>query len=1176
MYGKKLIKRVGSLVIVAVVVAGAFTMLPANEKVAGANAVIEELPQIVITEVMYNPATNYSEWVELFNPSDTEINLTGWVLKDSINTTFGDLSGIVLQPYEYIIVEDTNILNDNGDTVYLYNDTYSQIDSVTYITKSTDNYSIELNETMGWQESLVEGGTPGMPNSVMNAPQTTYEIKEEELPWGWYVTNVTVTLTAQDETSVKETKYKINGGDEKTYTEPFVIEGPGVFTVEYYSIDFWGVIEDVENFTVMIANLSSALDVTPTEVNWNETHTIVVKNAEGNVGLYAPREGTPRKEGTSTYIQWSEFLFDVSGKWWVADFVDSTECNAVPIIVNPLEIEVNATPDEIDYVKVGKEGSIATIQGTATMNGEAPAGAKVRLTYPNGDSDTKDINADGSFKFLDIIIGQKGAGEYNITVYIGNETYPDASGYDVMIVNTVAPNITLKENTAKGGFDIGIVSFEITYPEDGLALLPGNNYNISIYKGDELFAWKNTTGTSNEDKVSFDINNKVVELNSSMWEAGDYTLKVWVDVTGDGNWEYVGEIDYTVTPAPPVNLKILYPADKKLDVLNASANIQVIQLQIFGGNMTTYGTPEALGIGENNENVTERIKVEGAVLYSPPRSAYEYWKDGIWNITIFPTTGKSTIYVNVSWDDETANDTIETVKGGILTIEPTEIIVETPTEISIKVEDRQTPPNYYPNARVSLYYEDEGNLYMIGEAVENGTKTGNGSPGNGQTGIYEFTISSKYADRNIIVVAEFQPPGGEITYAYGRILSQPAHDLNTTLTPEKVMAGEMTEFNVLIKRGNESYAATFEFYILNETELAKLHEGKLDLGTFTPIPYEGSAGNYTFNKYIEEEGKYYLYVRTTNKKHDNMNNEPSFDVSKASVETSPDLLVKDIDKDTTVVFTVKWEGEAVNGTLLIKGVTEVASFEAYVNDTYEIEIINGEGNLTNLTAIATGNITFKFKSAKEGSVYADADGSLEVTTPSIEITEPKEKVAFLGEENLITIVVRHPLTKVGAEGLNVEVEVPGSGMIPVGTTDENGKLLFGIIPLQTGKIKIYVEEEFAGSIDVWIGLKIVIPSGLEEDKESVIVVTTRGGKPVEGATVKVNGTSIGTTNENGEVKYTPEKYGKITITAEKDGYYSATPKTVEVKKKPSTPGFEFIGIAVAIALIALIYRKRRK
>lgn len=1175
MYGKKLIKRIGSLVIAALVLAGAFTMLP-NERRAEATAVIEELPVVVVTEVMYNPATNYSEFVELFNPSDTEINLTGWVLKDLANNTFGDLSGIVLPPYGYAVVEDTKVLNDDGDTLYLYNDTYSLIDTVSYTTESTENYSIELNETMGWEESLVEGGTPGMPNSVMNAPQTEYQLEGELMPWGWYVTNVTVTLTAQDETGVKETKYSINGGDEKTYTEPFTIEGPGVFTVEYYSIDFWGSVEDAENFTVMIANLSSALDVTPTEVNWNETHTIVVKNAEGNVGLYAPRENTPRKNGTSTYIQWSEFLFDVSGEWWVADFVDSVECNAVPIKVNPLEIDVNATPDEIDYVKVGKEGSIATIQGTATMDGEVPTGAKVKLTYPNGDSETKNINADGTFKFLDIIIGQKGAGEYNITVYIGNETYPDASGYDVMIVNTVAPNITLKENTAKGGFDIGIVSFEITYPEDGLALLPGNNYNISIYKGEELFAWKNNTGTSNEEKVSFDINNKLLELNSPMWESGDYTLKVWVDVTGDGNWEYVGEKDYTITPAPPVNLKILDPADKKLDVLNATENIQMIQIQIFGGNMTTYGTPEALGIGENNENVTEVIMIEGAVLYTPPRNAYEYWKDGIWNITIFPTTGKSIIYVNVTWNDETANDTIETVKGGILTVEPTEIIVDTPTQISVKVEDRQTPPNYYPNARVSLYYEDEDNLYMIGEAVENGTKTGNGSPGNGQTGVYTFTISSKYADRNIIVVAEFQPPGGEITYAYGRILSQPAHDLNTTLTPAKAMAGEMTEFNVIIKRGNESYAGNFEFYILNETELAKLHEGKLDLETYTPIPYEGSAGNYTFETHIEEEGKYYLYVRTTNKKHDNMNNESSFDVSKVSVETSPALLVKDIDEDTKVVFTVNWEGEPVNGTLKIKGIQEVASFNAYVNDTYELEIVNGEGNLTNVTAVATGNITFEFRSAKEGSVYADADGSLQVTTPSIEITEPKEKVAFLGEENLITIVVRHPLTKVGAEGLNVEIEIPGSGMIPVGTTDENGKLLFGIIPLQTGKIKIYVEGEFAGSIDVWIGLKTIIPSDLEEDKESVIIVTTRGGKPVEGATVKVNGTAIGTTDQNGEVKYTPDKAGKITITAEKDGYYSATPKTVEVKKKPSTPGFELVGIAIAIALISLIYRRRRK
>ncbi|HHF55914.1 MAG TPA: PEGA domain-containing protein, partial [Thermoplasmatales archaeon] len=233
------------------------------------------------------------------------------------------------------------------------------------------------------------------------------------------------------------------------------------------------------------------------------------------------------------------------------------------------------------------------------------------------------------------------------------------------------------------------------------------------------------------------------------------------------------------------------------------------------------------------------------------------------------------------------------------------------------------------------------------------------------------------------------------------------------------------------------------------------------------------------------------------------------------------------------------------------------------------------GKLENVSAIATGKLTLEFRSVSEGSTYADAEGRLVITTPTVEITEPKEKVAFLAVENLITIVVKHPLTGNGIEGLTVEIITPTrADPVEVGKTDSNGKLIFGIVPLQTGTIKVLVEGEEAGEISIWVGLKISVASEIEKDNEVTILVTTRGGKPVEGATVKVDGTTIGTTDANGEVKYKPTEEGSITITAEKEGYYPAE-KTVEVKKGAETPGFEFVGLAIAIALIALIYRRRK-
>ncbi|RLF34291.1 MAG: hypothetical protein DRN07_00275 [Thermoplasmata archaeon] len=1180
MYRKKLGKNIGSLVIAAVIVASAFTILPGEHRKADA-LVVPGVP-LVITEIMYNPAgvDTGNEWIELYNMGASELNLSGWTIKDDADNVFGDLTGVVIPAYGYYVLNGSD-LNNGVETIHVFDATATEVMNITYDDTATENHSLELNEADEWVEGP-EGGTPGAVNSVMVPPVTTATLEDTLYSWDigdWYVGNVTVTLTATDNSSLKGTQYKMAGDADWTmYTGPFVIEGPGVFEINYCSIDIWGAEEPAQTITVQILNTSSALEVTPTTADWNTTHTIVVKNAQGNVGLYAPRETTPRKTGTSAYIQWSLFTFDVSGTWWVVDEVGG-EANAAPIEVSPLSIDVNATPDTLDYTKLGVEGSIQTIEGTAEIDGAAAAGATVNLIRPDGTIiGTDTVAADGTFRFLDINIGNNGAGEYNVSVYIGNATYPDASGYDTVTVNTVVPNITLVNNDAVGGFDIGSVTFDVTYPEDGAALL-ASYYNISIYKGGELYAWYiyNDTLDEQHGPVTFAVAAKLLNLTAvapNMWEAGDYTIKIWVDVTEDGNWEYIGESTYTVAAAPDVNTKLLSAAE--IDVKDQANNSQVIQVQIFGKNMTTYGNKTNLKIGDNMENVTDRIKVEGDVLYAPPKEAYQYWKDGIWNITVFPTKGSGTIYINVTWPDTeaVASEKVDIKDGGAATVEPTTIIVDTLTDITVTVKDNYG--NIIANAQVTLYYEDEGTPYALDGQVTNGSITGDGSSGKGLNGIYEFTISSEYAARNIIVVATFQTPGGDTFYAYAKIRSQPAHDLTVALTPGDVLAGEHTEFTVNITRGNTSYADNFEFYILNATQRQQLQDGELDIATLTPV-YTSTKANDTFKHNITEEGTYYLYVRTTDKKHDNMDSEPSFEVSKASVTATPSLLVKNVDKNVTLDFTVSWNGNPVNGTLYAHGLQEVASYHTYVNATVTITIVNGTGNLTNVSAIAIGNITFEFQPEAEHSKKVEADGVVQVTTPTVSIIEPAEKVAFLAEENLITIQVKHPLTGNGIQGLKVEITTPtSSDKHEIGETDANGKLLFGIVPLLTGKIHIYVEGEHAGEIDIWVGLKVVASSEVEKKQEFTIRITTRGGKAVSGATVKVDGTTLGTTDENGEIKYKPEEEGTVTITAEKTGYYAGSMKiTVKAGAEEGVPGFEFVGIAIAITLVALILRRRR-
>ncbi len=178
-------------------------------------------PKIKINEIMYNPSIeqgrdDYSEWIEIYNPTNIPINLSGWrvcekeLLAGYINHTDSGGEGpyldggIILEPKQYAIITDggsgtkvyqyfnvsnnslalhvdastlCNRLTNDKDTVYLYDDLGNLIDSVTY----SDNWGAdgngktlerkdvlgESNSSDNWGESIPKNGTPGKLNSII-------------------------------------------------------------------------------------------------------------------------------------------------------------------------------------------------------------------------------------------------------------------------------------------------------------------------------------------------------------------------------------------------------------------------------------------------------------------------------------------------------------------------------------------------------------------------------------------------------------------------------------------------------------------------------------------------------------------------------------------------------------------------------------------------------------------------------------------------------------------------------------------------------------------------------------------------------------------------------------------------------------------------------------------------
>ncbi len=153
-------------------------------------------PTVVINEIMYNPDQvddSVGEWVEIYNPNDFDVVLSGWWLGDNNGGyTFPD--GATLPAHGYVVVarDDTWVkthylsdpnfdatavygnatfqLSNKGDDVILKDKNGKIIDHIHYDTRKANGNgkSLERVDPFGdsWNESTKIGGTPTYKNTV--------------------------------------------------------------------------------------------------------------------------------------------------------------------------------------------------------------------------------------------------------------------------------------------------------------------------------------------------------------------------------------------------------------------------------------------------------------------------------------------------------------------------------------------------------------------------------------------------------------------------------------------------------------------------------------------------------------------------------------------------------------------------------------------------------------------------------------------------------------------------------------------------------------------------------------------------------------------------------------------------------------------------------------------------
>jgi len=105
---------------------------------------------VVLNELMYTPSSGEPEWIELFNKTDSPLNLKKWRIKDLTTTTTITNNDIIIPPASFIILTDDSTiinfynisseiiqlnlpsLNNTGDAIAIIDSLGVLIDSVLY------------------------------------------------------------------------------------------------------------------------------------------------------------------------------------------------------------------------------------------------------------------------------------------------------------------------------------------------------------------------------------------------------------------------------------------------------------------------------------------------------------------------------------------------------------------------------------------------------------------------------------------------------------------------------------------------------------------------------------------------------------------------------------------------------------------------------------------------------------------------------------------------------------------------------------------------------------------------------------------------------------------------------------------------------------------------------------
>lgn len=127
---------------------------------------------VIISEIMSCGSTTTSEWIELYRPNDTSLDLNGWSLLDASNNT-RSLAGQIPAGSFLVQAISPALLNNTGDSIYILDPNGQIHDHATFGPCSSGTSFILRNDI--WEKTAVLSPGSATPAILLSANQSEME-----------------------------------------------------------------------------------------------------------------------------------------------------------------------------------------------------------------------------------------------------------------------------------------------------------------------------------------------------------------------------------------------------------------------------------------------------------------------------------------------------------------------------------------------------------------------------------------------------------------------------------------------------------------------------------------------------------------------------------------------------------------------------------------------------------------------------------------------------------------------------------------------------------------------------------------------------------------------------------------------------------------------------------------